>query len=127
MIEYLDREQEGLNDLKSPTRTARVQIVLEGNPRSRFIELIVDLDAVAVVSQQHLIGKHPFIDSAYMQAVEKACKADHRVQDEIAKMGLTTESTVVVESWAYATDGTNDMSERTTMVCGVFVLIVSID
>ena len=51
-----------------------------------------------------------------MQTVEKACRADPRIDDEIRKLKLPSGATVVIEAWAYATDGMNDMNERTTMV-----------
>lgn len=99
-----------------PSRIARVQVVLSGDPTPNFMELWVDLDKPAVIQKQNLIGKHPYIDSNYMQAVEKACMADARIQEQIGHLQLPAGASVIVEAWAYATDGLNDMSERTTMV-----------
>jgi Cu2+-containing amine oxidase len=70
----------------------------------------------SVIKKEYLVGKHPYIDSAYMQAAEKACRADPRIEAEIQKLKLPDGAQVVVEPWAYATDGMNDVSERTTMV-----------
>lgn len=81
-----------------------------------MVELTVNLTSGSVIKREDLPGKHPFIDSAYMQAAEKACRADPRIEAEIQKLGLPKDAEVVVEPWAYATDGMNNMSERTTMV-----------
>jgi primary-amine oxidase len=51
-----------------------------------------------------------------MKAVEEACLADERVQAEIKTLNVPDGATVVVEPWAYATDGMNDMTDRVTMV-----------
>lgn len=100
-----------------PPREARVQVITpsdEGKPQLH--ELIVDIDKAEVVRKEYLEGKHSYIDTAYMQAVERACMADERVKNEIEKLKLPEGTTVVVEPWAYATDGMNDTSERTSMV-----------
>ena len=99
-----------------PHREARVQIIVQHEIKNQLFELGVDLDEEKVTNKQYLEGKHSFIDPAYMQAAEKACLADPRIQDEIKTLELPQGAKVVVESWAYATDGMNDMSERTTMV-----------
>lgn len=113
---FLKREHCGLpTDTRLP-RIACVQVVREDPTRNQLIELFVDLNQATVIKQQHLVGKHAYIDSAYMRAAEKACEADERVQAEIRKLELPTGATVCIEPWAYATDGSNDMSERTTMV-----------
>lgn len=99
-----------------PTRHARIEVVVQGSgSENHLFEIIVDLDADKVVQKQYLEGKHSYIDSDYMQAVEKACLADENVQTEIRSLNLPAEATVVVEAWAYATDGLNDMTERLTM------------
>lgn len=116
MMSFLEHERRGEAACKKPARTARVQVVLPGDSASRFIELWVDLDQAAILGKQHLVGKHPYIDSDYMQAVEKACLADSRVQEQITLLQLPAGASVIVEAWAYATDGLNDMSRRTTMV-----------
>lgn len=51
-----------------------------------------------------------------MQNVAAACLGDPKVQEEIRSLDLPPGATVVVEPWAYATDGLNDMKERQTMV-----------
>ena len=80
------------------------------------VELIVDLDNDKVARKQHLKGKHSYIDANYMKAVEAACLANEAVQAEIDTLDLPVGATVVVEPWAYATDGMNDMTDRVTMV-----------
>lgn len=114
MVAYLDKEHRKQPTLPPP-REARVQVVVQAE-RNQLFELIVDIDAAKVVTNQYLRGKHSYIDSDYMTQVEAACIADVQVQNEIAKLDLPPEAKVVVEAWAYATDGMNDMSERTTMV-----------
>lgn len=117
MIPFLEKEHLGQSQISRPARTARVQVTIRGDSGSiEMVELIVDILAVSVVKKEHLAGKHPYIDSAYMQAAEKACRADMRVQAEIQKLKLPPDAKVVIESWAYATDGMNDMTQRTTMV-----------
>lgn len=117
MMPFLESEHRGQQPVSRPARTARVQVTLPGDSGlNEMVELLVDLDAASVVKKEHLVGKHPYIDSAYMQAAEKACRADARVQAEIEKLKLPPGATVVIEPWAYATDGMNDMTERTTMV-----------
>jgi primary-amine oxidase len=94
-----------------------VQVNSRGESGSNeLIEILVNIDSQSVIGTEHLIGKHSYIDSAYMQAVEKACRADPRIDAEIQKLKLPPGATVVIEAWAYATDGMNDMNERTTMV-----------
>lgn len=116
MLPFLESEHRAQPQSSRPARTARVQVTIRGDAGNEMVELLIDLDAASVVKKEHLVGKHPYIDSAYMQAVEKACRADARVQAEIEKLKLPSGTTVVIEPWAYATDGMNDMSERTTMV-----------
>lgn len=84
--------------------------------RNQLYELIVDLDRGAVLQKDFLEGKHSYIDGAYMQEVEKVCLANDEVQREIKTLDLPAGATVIVEPWAYATDGMNDMSRRTSMV-----------
>jgi primary-amine oxidase len=117
MIPFLEKEHLGQSGISRPERTARVQVTIRGDSGLiEMVELFVDLDSASVAKKEHLVGKHPYIDSAYMQAAEKACRADPRIQAEVEKMKLPSGATVVVEPWAYATDGMNDMTERTTMV-----------
>lgn len=115
MIPFLNDQNRGGNSSKRPARTARVQVVLPDDWAARFVELWVDLDRAVITKKEHLVGKHPYIDSDYMQAVEKACIEDPRIQEQIALLELPAGATVIVEAWAYATDGLNDMSQRTTM------------
>lgn len=116
MMRFLEREHMGMDTPERPARVARVQVVLPKLGRDQPHELLVDLDHSSVQQRRHLEGKHSYIDSAYMQAVEAACRADERVQAEIQTLQLPAGATIVIEAWAYATDGMNDMSERTTMV-----------
>lgn len=116
MIPFLNDQNREENASKRPTRIARVQVVLPGDSAARFVELWVDLDQAVIIKKEYLVGKHPYIDSDYMQAVEKVCIEDPRIQEQIALLELPPGATVIVEAWAYATDGLNDMSQRTTMV-----------
>lgn len=115
LILFLEHENLGHGSNKRPARTARVQVVVATHP-SKFIEIWIDLDKATVLQKQQLVNKHPYIDSQYMQAVEKVCLADPAVQEHIKQLQLPEGATVIVEAWAYATDGLNDMSQRTTMV-----------
>lgn len=117
MILWLDEQDDIRRKHKRPARTARAQVVVrQRQNNNQLIELIIDLERNEVVKQQHLVGKHPYIDSAYMKEVEEACMADPWVQRELSMLELPAEASVVAEPWAYSTDGLNDMSERLTMV-----------
>ncbi|KAJ5997985.1 hypothetical protein N7522_009645 [Penicillium canescens] len=116
MVAFLEKERLREAQTSRPPRAARVQVTVPSTSRSyELVELLVDLDSTKLIKQEHLTGKHPYIDSAYMQAVEKACRENARVQAEIQKLKLPAGASVVIEPWAYATDGMKDMSERTTM------------
>jgi primary-amine oxidase len=116
MISFLEGELRGQSH-QIPVRAARVQVTIRGNSKpNEMVELTIDLTTGSIIKKEHLVGKHPYIDSAYMQAAEKACRADPRIEAEIQKLKLPEGAQVVVEPWAYATDGMNDVSERTTMV-----------
>jgi primary-amine oxidase len=118
MVAFLEKEHLRETQTPRPPRVARVQVTVPSASGSyELVELLVDLDSAKLIKQEHLVGKHPYIDSAYMQAVEKACRENARVQAEIQKLKLPAGASVVIEPWAYATDGMKDMSERTTMVC----------
>lgn len=117
MIQFLEKEHCKQPTGPAPTRCARVEVVVKGyNGNNELFELLVDLDHDKVIRKQHQKGKHSYIDSAYMREVESACLADKAVQAEIRRLDLPPDSSVVVEPWAYATDGMNDMSQRITMV-----------
>jgi primary-amine oxidase len=123
MIPFLESQHASTASTKSPRppREARVQVVIRGTDddggANQLFELIVDLTGDgSVVKKDHLNGRHSYIDSAYMQAVEAACMADPRIKAEIETLDLPPGSTVVVEPWAYATDGMIDVSQRTSMV-----------
>lgn len=117
MIPYLDKQHHKQPVGQTPTRLARVEVAVNGGrEENQLFELIVDLDNDKVVQKTHVKGKHSYIDSNYMQAVEAACLADDEVQAEIRTLQLPEGATVVVEAWAYATDGMNDMTDRVTMV-----------
>ncbi|KAL4778541.1 copper amine oxidase [Aspergillus varians] len=116
MLPFLESEHRGPPVTTRPARISHVQVVLRGDKGpNQLVELLVNLDANQVISSEHLVGRHSYIDSDYMRLVEKACLADSRVQDEIKKLKLPANATVVVEPWAYGTDGTHDVSERLSM------------
>ncbi|KAM0716242.1 hypothetical protein Q7P37_007687 [Cladosporium fusiforme] len=117
MIPYLDHEHHRTHEkAKRPARRARVEVVVElPEEKNALFELLVDLDSEKVIAKQHHRGKHSYIDAAYMQQVEAACLADERVQEQIRLLDLPAGSQTVVEPWAYATDGQNDMSQRLSM------------
>jgi primary-amine oxidase len=117
MIAFLERERLGQSHVSRPARIAFVQVIVcADSGTNELTELLVDINRGAVVQREILVGKHSFIDPAYMKAVENSCISDERVQLEIKKLKLPEGASVVVEPWAYATDGMNDMSERTSMV-----------
>lgn len=119
MIAYLDQEHSRKKDnkTKAPTRCARVEVVVKLlEEKNALFELLADLDNDKVIAKQHHRGKHSYIDADYMQQVEAACLADEGVQEQIRVLDLPPGSSVVVEPWAYATDGENDMSQRLSMV-----------
>lgn len=116
LISFLDRERRKQVTGSAPARCARVELVLESRDVKDLFELVVDLDRNEVVAKQHQPGKHSYIDSAYLQKVENAARANDEVQKQIRTLDLPTGSSVVIEPWAYATDGENDMSQRVTMV-----------
>lgn len=114
---FLSQEHRKLHQQCIPIRCARVEITVKiAAAENELHEVHVNLDEDSVMKQQILKGKHSYIDSGYMKEVEDACMADKRVQNEIQKLNLPPASSVVVEPWAYATDGQNDMSKRLTMV-----------
>ncbi|KAJ6096103.1 hypothetical protein N7486_006849 [Penicillium sp. IBT 16267x] len=116
MLQFLEQEHQGQSHTSRPARSARVQVIIRTQSGSNeMVELIVNLDQGMVWKKEYLPGKHPYIDSAYMQAVESACRADARIVAEIQKLKLPEGSTVVIEPWAYATDGMSDMTQRTSM------------
>ncbi|KAJ6180086.1 hypothetical protein N7519_010547 [Penicillium mononematosum] len=116
MLPFLENEDRGLPLNTRPARISRVQVVLRSDKgQNQLIELLVDLDSKQVIKNEHLVGRHSYIDADYMRLVESACLADPKVQDEIKKLKLPADSTVIVEPWAYGTDGMNDMSERISM------------
>lgn len=117
MISFLEHEHSGIGSVLTPSRVAKVQAYVgKAGEKKIFTEFMVDLNAKSIKSKQELPGKHSYIDADYMRQVERACLADSRVQDEIKSLSLPEGATVVVEPWAYATDGMNDMNERVTMV-----------
>jgi primary-amine oxidase len=117
MVAFLDQECRKLPAQRVPTRSARVEITLKTTAGGNELhEIQVNLTESSILKQQVLQGKHSYIDSEYMKEVETACMADQRVQDEIQKLDLPPGASVVIEPWAYATDGQNDMSKRVSMV-----------
>ncbi|KAF4541619.1 Copper amine oxidase [Lasiodiplodia theobromae] len=116
MIPFLEHEHSGIGSVSTPSRVAKVQAYVgQAGEKKKFTEFMVNLNTRCIQSEQELPGKHSYIDADYMRQVEKACLADSRVQDEIRSLNLPEGATVVVEPWAYATDGMNDMNERVTM------------
>ncbi|OJD33733.1 copper amine oxidase [Diplodia corticola] len=116
MMVFLEQEHSGVGSALTPSRVAKVQAYVgEAGEKKRFTEFMINLNTRSIQSKEELPGKHSYIDADYMRQVEKACLADFRVQDEIRSLNLPEGATVVVEPWAYATDGMNDMSERVTM------------
>lgn len=99
-------------------RWAAVQVARtnDADLSQQLFELTVDLDNDCVLTNTHLPGRHSHIDPAFMKSVEAACLADAAVQKEIETLQLPDGAAVVVEPWAYATDGMNDMSTRVSMV-----------
>jgi primary-amine oxidase len=117
MLPYLDKEHRKQLSGQAPARCARVELVVKGlDGNNELFDLLVDLDHDKVIAKQHHKGKHSYIDADYMKQVEKACLANEQVQDEIRKLDLPKGASVVVEPWAYAPDGMNDMTTRVTMV-----------
>ncbi|KAH8883125.1 hypothetical protein GQ53DRAFT_798382 [Thozetella sp. PMI_491] len=114
MVVFLDKER-AREPVPAPARCALVQVMIfPAQGPGQLHELIVNLDLSTVVSKVYLAGRHSHVDPAYMQAVEKACRADPRIQTEIDKLKLPAEASVVIEPWTYATDGMNNMAERVT-------------
>lgn len=123
MIPFLDKENRKQPLGLAPTRCGRVEVIVKGHlDENELFDLLVDLDNDKVIAKQHQKNKHSYIDSAYMRDVEQACLANGEVQAEIKKLDLPAGATVVVEPWAYATDGMNDMTRRVTMV-GISALV----
>ncbi|ROT35252.1 copper amine oxidase [Sodiomyces alkalinus F11] len=121
MVSFLDIERAGpgAQSPAPPPRQARVQLF-----HGRVLhEAVVDLDRRVIVAKEALHGRHSYIDTGFMEKAAEACLADPRVQEEIESLNLPEGATVVVEPWAYATDGVKDMKDRWTM--GWFYLRLS--
>lgn len=117
MITFLEDEHNGHPPHNRPKRCARVEVVVKhAEEDNALFELLIDLDEDKVIAKQHQRGKHSYIDTTFMQQVEAACLADREIQYQIRVLNLPEGSSVVVEPWAYATDGENDMSKRLSMV-----------
>ncbi|RMJ21643.1 amine oxidase [Aspergillus sp. HF37] len=116
MVRFLEQVDSGQTAVFWPARTAHVQVIQTDKDRKNcLVELLVDLDKTQVVKKQYLPGKHSYIDSDYMQAVKAVCRADSRFQAEVRSLDLPEDATVIIEPWAYAPDGMNDMSQRVSM------------
>lgn len=111
MIVFLEAEKSAVKAARPP-RLARVQLFIN----QELHEVVVDLSEARITVIEPLPGKHSYIDTAFMQQAGDACLADARVQEEIRSLNLPEGATVVVEPWAYATDGMLDEKERWTMV-----------
>ncbi|KAF2123231.1 copper amine oxidase [Lophiotrema nucula] len=107
---YLDAEH-ARRTPRPLKRVAKVHAYID----KAFHEIFVDVNERSIVFHDVLHGRHSHIDSAYMKKVEAACLQDEHVQAEIDSLHLPEGATVIVEPWTYATDGMNDMRERTTM------------
>jgi primary-amine oxidase len=117
MILFLEGEHGGGSIDYTPTRCARVEVVIKlPDEDNALFELLVDLDHDKVIGKQHQRGKHSHADTTFMHQVEAACLADKKVQEQIRVLDLPEGSSVVVEPWTYATDGENDMGRRLSMV-----------
>ncbi|KAF5684881.1 primary-amine oxidase [Fusarium circinatum] len=124
MVAYLEKEHLNQPIEHAPTRHARVEASIKAETEGNHLfELIVDLDTNKVVQKQHVEGKHSYIDTDYMKAVEAACLVNEEVQALIKTLDLPEGATVVVEPWAYATDGMNDMTHRVSM-CWFYVRLL---
>ena len=118
MTLYLDAEHAGSPPLTRPARLATVQVFLGAKRDSEhFYVLIIDISNGEIVQKEQLLGRHPHVDGNNMVTIEKACLEDSRVQAAIKGMQLPENAVVKIEPWTYATDGTNDMSQKITMVC----------
>ena len=118
MIDFLEKEATGGTPVIKPPRIATAQFYTgKLNVTKTLQQVKVNLGTKTIFDEQDLAGRHSYIDSEYMRAVEVACLADSRVQAEIRASELPDDATVMVEPWAYATDGMNDMKKRITMVC----------
>ena len=127
MIRFLDSEHAGRAADHAPMRCARVEVVIRLlEEENALFELLVDLNSNRIIAKQHQRGKHSYIDTTFMQQVEEACLANPEVQEQIRVLDLPEGSSVVVEPWAYATDGENDMSKRLSMVSSSNVIICTI-
>lgn len=115
---FLDAEHRGEQPLpKKPARLAKVHVFLGAKRDSEhFYELKVDVETGEIVYKEQLLGRHPHVDGNDMVKTEKACLEDPRVQAAIKDMQLPEGAVVKIEPWTYATDGTNDMAQKITMV-----------
>ncbi|KAK1978112.1 copper amine oxidase [Colletotrichum cereale] len=111
LIDFLENEHASGTTVVSLARQARIQAYITKD----LHEIIVNLDSSTVTSDAVLQGKHSYIDTEFMAQVAAACLADQMVQQEIETLKLPEGATVVVEPWAYATDGMKDMNDRWTM------------
>jgi primary-amine oxidase len=117
MVGFLEDESLRQFPGRQPLRCARVEVVVNDEiGDTQLFDLLVDLDNDKILAKQHQHGKHSYIDAAYMKQVEQACLANDDVQAEIKRLFLPEGAKVVVEPWAYATDGQNDMKSRVSMV-----------
>ncbi|KAH8692697.1 copper amine oxidase [Talaromyces proteolyticus] len=112
MVPFLEAEHQGIID-QPPPRCARVQFYQD--VAAQFYEALVELETAKILRQEHLPGRHSYVDSTEMEAAERACLNAAEVQDVIRKLGLPEGATVCIEPWTYGTDGMNDMAERIIM------------
>ncbi|KAH7137953.1 copper amine oxidase [Dendryphion nanum] len=116
MLTFLEHGHLSDYTISRPIRCARVEILAKNDSdANELFEIHVDLGKESIIKQQHLKGKHSYIDSSYMKEVEVACMGNEEVKSQIRSLDLPLGASVIVEPWAYATDGMSDMSQRITM------------
>ncbi|KAF2457990.1 amine oxidase [Lineolata rhizophorae] len=112
---YLRTERSGFKSSApaKPARMAYVQYYV--NTPQDFREVHVDLDKRELLNKNVLKGVHSFSVSSDMEKIEKACIESPEVKEVIDELLLPEGSTVVAETWTYATDGENDMKNKIVM------------
>lgn len=113
MVPFLQAEKSSQPRLPPP-RVAFVQYYLDH--ATHFHQVEINLKTHEIFGKQALIDKHSYTDAIEMQKSEVACLANSKVQAEIKALDLPEEAVVCVESWTYAPDGIEDMTQRIIMV-----------
>ncbi|KAL2410489.1 Copper amine oxidase 1 [Exophiala dermatitidis] len=115
MINFLEVESTNGFPKSRPARVAVVQVFLGPRDSEHFFQLDVDVVSGKIIKREQLSGCHPHVDANDMQKIEQACLNDPEVRAAIEEMQLPEEAVIKIEPWTYATDGTNDMSQKITM------------